>query len=401
MGVDNEIPFNFKDLENSISQEELAKLLSQKDASIDLFLQKMMSLLKLPINATPDEIQTAWSNQLSDKISDMSAILWHRLNPYVQILIQKKISSTIQGQMVCIESFIEPLKIMVEKYNKCFNGWIDSDKVSFNTGNQPALGKLSMKDYFILQLFTMGTCTRKRGDNCLMLGIVGKSTVGKSLLFEAPLLEVSHMYVAEKGVGRFKIENKTILFFHDVDVNTFIHPKDRDLIKTVCRTEPTAVKVHSSVSSIPPVHVLYTSNTFLFNHKVKGNNIFSSSFLSDIQITPKNVEHVQAIRCRFLECFCSEKPDLNSEWFPECGMFQRQHMILGIFDRVMKILSKYPGPESFYRVVQVHYVLAGLAKNAKFYEELFQISVVNEIECFVKKFIKNVDQQNDVLNLMK
>lgn len=385
---------------SGISQQEIDKLLSQKDVSTEIFLQKVMSLLKLPANATPDEIQSAWSNQLSDRISDISAILWHRLNPYVQILLQRKMQNTLHGQLVQIESISEPMIVMVEKYKKCFNAWIDSDKVSFNTNNLTALKQLSMKDYFILQFFITGTCTRQRGDDCLMIGITGRSTVGKSTLFESPLTEISHIYVNDKGVGRFKLENKPVLFFHDIDVRLFIFSKDRDLIKAICRSEASSVKVHSSTTFVPPVHIFYTSNTKLFNHKVKGASTFSSTIMSDISASSKYQEHINSIRCRFLECFCSEKPQIDPDWFPECGMFQRQHMILGLFDRVLKILSTYSGPESFYKRIQPHYILKALAKNANYYEHVFNTLIKDEIVKNVDKFIVKPEQKLDILTVL-
>lgn len=290
------------------------------------------------------KIQIAWSNQLSDKISDMSAILWHRLNPYVQILLQRKMQNAIQGQLFQIQSITEPVDVMVGKYLKCFDTWIDSEKISFNTNNISSLQQLSMKDYFILQFFTMGTCTRKRGDNCLMIGITGKSSVGKSTLFEAQLAEILHIYVNDRGTGRFKEDIKTILFFHDMDVKTSMYSKDRGVIKTICRSEPTVVKVHSSIISVPPVHLFYTSNTNLFNHAVKGGNSFSSA---DIVTNIKNKEHINSMRHRFSECYCPSKPPLDPCWFPECGMFQRQYMILGIYERVVAIMESYSGPEIF------------------------------------------------------
>lgn len=391
---------DFKNMEGSdITQQEINSLLSRKDVSTEEFLQKIISILKLPLNATPDEIQNAWSCQLSDKISDMSAILWHRLNPYVQILIQRKMQNVIHGQMVQIESISEPLIVMVEKYKKCFNAWIDSSNISFNTANNAALKHLSMKDYFILQFFILGTCTRKRGDNCLMIGITGKSSVGKSTLFEAPLSEISHIYVNDRGTGRFRLESKTVLFFHDVDVKTFIYSRDRDIIKTICRSEPTVVKVHSSITSVPPVHIFYTSNTNLFNHAVQGGNVFTSTVNSDIVVDSKNKEHVNSMRHRFLECYCHSRPPLDPNWFPECGVFQRQHMILGLFERIVAIMDFYPGPDSFYKSVQPHYILGALAKNEGFFREVCNVELKEKILQLIDKFIVKPEQKNDILTM--
>jgi hypothetical protein len=253
-----------------------------------------------------------------------------------------------------------------------------------------------MKDYFILQIFTMATCTRKRGDFCVMLGITGKTSVGKSTLFEAPLTDICHVYVNDKGVGRFKIENKTVLFFHDVDVNLFVKSRDRDIIKTICRSEPTTVKIHSTITSVPPVHVFYTSNTNLFSHRLCGAK-FLTTISSDVCVKPNNVEHINSMRFRFIECYCNKRPKIDPNWLPECGIFQRQHMILGLYVRVLEIMSRCTSPDFFYKPVQPHYVMAGLAKNAKVYQQIFNVSLDDKIKSILKTVIKNENQQNDVL----
>lgn len=380
--------------------EDFTHLLSKRDASTEVFLHKLMALLKLPINSTPDEIHLAWTNQLSDRVSEKSAILWHRLNPYIQILLQKKMHNCIHDQMVLIDSAQESLDILVNKYKKCFNAWIDYGKISFNTSGIKDLGDLSMKDYFILQFYILGTNTRVRGDGLLQLGVVGKSSVGKSTLFEAPLAEISHYFVETKGTGRFKTESKTILFFHDIDVKILVKSKDTDLIKTLCRSEPTSVKVHSGIISIPPIHLLYTSNTKLFNHKIEGASLFTRNVVSDIVVDSATIEHVNSIRHRFLECYCAEQPNLNLDWFPENGTFSKTHMVLGLFERILNILDSY-GPTAFVSKAHTHYILAALAKHANAYEQVFSIPVKHHIESLVDKYISKSCQKTDILKYMQ
>lgn len=388
-------------MDESTFDVDINKLISQKDAYTEVFLNKIVSLLKLPQNATPDEIHAAWTNQMSSTISDMSSILWHRLNPYVQILLQRKMKNIISDQMVTIDVASEPLVDLVTKYKICFNTWIDSEYVLFNTLNREALGNLSMKDYFILQFFIMGTNVRVRGDHCLQLGIVGKSSVGKSTLFESPLSEISHYYVNERGTGRFKTDGKAILFFHDVDMKTLVFCRDKDLIKTLARTEATQAKVHSSICCIPPIHLLYTSNTKLFNYNRTGSNTFGSAFETDVPVKEKNKAHVDSFKMRFLECFCFKRPlNIHQDWLPCAGMFQKQHMILGIYDRVVDILLKISS-NAFYKPVQIHYILAGLTKNAQLYNSVFpnvdlKICLVNLIE----KFNLSSTQKMDILKYL-
>jgi len=373
----------------------IKKLLSRKDTKTDDFLNKIISFLKLPVNATPDEIRAAWSNQLSSAITGTSSVLWHRLNPFVQILLQKKVDDLLSSYMVTIEQVQEPDIILANKYKVCFDTWIDSPYVTFNTHNVDALGKLSMKDYFIFQFFILATNKRVRGDNCLQLGIVGKSSVGKSTLFESPISEISHYYVGHSGTGRFRTEGKAILFLHDIDVRSLVVSKDRDLIKTLSRSEATGTKVHSSTNVINPIHVFYTSNTKIFNHKITKMSSFGP--LSDLPTSKKLQCHVTAIRWRFLECFCYERPIISLDWLPNCGMFQKQHMIMGLFDRIVQTLMDLNGSDCFFNRTQIHYLLAGLAKNAKHYEEMFQIPIKHVIPILMDKFSSPLAERVDIL----
>jgi len=382
-----------------LSQFDFSKLLSEKDAQTENFLNQIVSLLKLPINATPDEIHVAWSRQLSNGIAGISSILWHRLNPYVEILLARKMHNFITDQMVTIDVIQEPLLDLCNKYRVCFTTWIDSDKILFNTGMEKLLGKLSLKNYFILQFFVFGTNTRVRGDHCLQLGIVGKSSVGKSTLFESPLSEISHYYVSDKGTGRFKIEEKTILFFHDIDVRTMVFSRDKDLIKTLARSEASQAKVHSSTGCIPPIHILYTSNFKLFNYKLPTSSAFSGHILSDIPMEPRTNNHVDSFRKRFIECFCYDRPTIDTDWLPIAGMFQKQHMIMGMYDRVIDILMEIDKSD-FYKLVQVHYILAGLAKHWRMYETIYNIPIREKIIYLVEKFLPHPYQRLNILRII-
>ena len=429
----------------------LANLLSTKDVRVELFLQEIMSQLMcedLPPNATVDEIERAYSNKIGEKISGISAVLWHRVGPVVQILLNQKLKSALESQVVTVVNIVEPMIDMVHRYRSLFLEFITSPNLSFTGGNKSALQQVSAKDYWIFMYFAMSTCRRIRGDQCLQIGLVGKTSIGKSTLFEAPLTDTSHYYVSDSGVGRFKLDNKTILFFHDIDINDICFGKDRDLIKTLARSEPTVSKVHSSTVTIPPVHLFYTSNTKLFNHKINSSqqqrgikrecqeeHTFPSTsnqhleaedshnlqrqisqqltlnnfnHQSDLTITPKNREHVQAVRSRFLECFCPSKPLLDVNHFPKAGTFQRQHMVLGIYDHILNLLETSYSPSEFASPVLPLYLLSGLAKHARNLETLLSIPstrvserVIQQAERFFPPSVADNQQQYySIVNLI-
>ena len=482
-------------------QRLLTSLLSYKDVKLEHYLQDLVESElggggnglqekrqqeEDSKNKTMDELESHYIKKLGGKISTMSSVLWHRVGPIVQTLIHQTLRSTLDDQLAIVVHSEPSFINMVHNYGTLFREFIQSPILSFKTGNPNALKRIHPRDYWILQYFALATCRRSRGDQCLQIGLSGRTSVGKSTLFEAPLIEIVHQYLSDTGCGRFKLDSKPVLFFHDIDIHDIVNGKDRDLIKTLARGEPTKSKIHSSTMAIPPVHLFYTSNTKLFNHNVEWkldsetniNNVASTNaththsnlnqptqtirlgmvskerkkmlaaanamgqlqipllfgtmhainknatttttipskkkkcstqpslfsegydvdgstiskplerkleetstkttkpqcvfqkYVSEIHVHAKNIEHVSAVRARFLECFCPGKPKLSTHLFPTTGMFQRHHMICGIYNQVLDLLESTYSPSDFASLGLPLYTLCGLAKNAHIYTQL-------------------------------
>lgn len=88
-------------------------------------------------------------------------------------------------------------------------------------------------------------------------------STGKSTIFEAPIQAVSHNLSNDNGVGRFTTNGKLILLLHDTNLDVLVKGKDVDKLKAITRSEPITAKVHSTTISIPPIHLIATSNRFL------------------------------------------------------------------------------------------------------------------------------------------
>jgi hypothetical protein len=370
------------------------KLLTAKDASIEHYLTQLINLLELPENATADEIQNIWNKDVLEKVSQLSPILALKLNPIINHMLSTKLNQIISDGLAHVTTHLEPSSDMIGKYKKCFEHWIDSPHVSFKTNNKCAIGNIKMKDYFILQYFTMVTCRRVRADNCLQLGLSGESTVGKSSLFESGLIENAHYYVSCGGVGRFQVHSKSVLLFHDVNLEELLPSKDQTIIKTLARSEPSSSKVHSSINSIPPIHLFYTSNVNMFDHKFPSPNggslggLFYSTRLKGNKYID---DHLPAFQNRFLECFCKSRPNLDKNWFPTSGMFLKIHVVLGMYDRVLQVLEKYQ-KDDFASRMQPMYVLSGLAKYSSKYNSEFQTDIRPKILELAASLLDPVDQ---------
>jgi hypothetical protein len=115
--------------------------------------------------------------------------------------------------------------------------------------------------------------------------------------------------------------------------------------------------------------------------------------------SPRHEESLKAIQNRVLELFVREKPDLTEAPLPNGTIFQRTHLIAGIFDTVLDILEQH-SPEDFFSPVLVSYVLTGLCDNLKLYKANWpEADDKNKarIISLVLQYVKDMDHQNAYL----
>jgi len=224
-------------------------------------------------------------------------------------------------------------------------------------------------------------------------------STGKSSLFEAPLQAVSHNFTSDEGVGRFNTNNKLVLLLHDCNIDVLLKGKDCEKLKTLTRSEPTTAKIHSSTVSVPPIHVLLTSNRYLhmscilhyyilrfcqivfiiliitlqfffrnlLDHKFatppKDKQTFRVSYPSELKPTSKiHSQDIDAVQKRYIECFIRSRPTLPVEALPKCGNFTHKHMVIGLYKQIIRILHKYT-PGDFNSPYLYLYPISSLCKN--------------------------------------
>lgn len=351
----------------------MSKLVTHKDLVTENFLREVIDSLPQRNDLSATELSRLWKDEARKRITQFSVTLSHKLSPLVQIMLDQKLSAALENTFVEVDTNQPSLNEMVKRYRKCFDVWIDdASSVSFRATNTRLLGKLDIKDVYILTFFTFCTCRRTRNDNILQLGLVGCSTSGKSTLFEACLMEGSHVTTNEQGVGRFQVGNKPVLMFHDIEIRTLAMSKDTEKIKTIARTEPTVTKIHSSTYTLQPLFLFYSSNERLMTHKFT-ESLPSQAFqwrhyqsqVNDSSIGNKKRatdENLAAIQNRFIEAFVRKPPKLDVNDLPTSGGFQRIHGILGMFPRIIALMKKYQ-PQDFFSPVLRQYVMHGLCSN--------------------------------------
>lgn len=375
-------------------QSTIKDLVSAREIVTESFLKDIFDSLPDPPNSSAVELARAWKEEAKKKITNLSVTLSHRVQPIVNLLLEQKLSNSIDKQFVTVAAVEHDLLDMVNKYRKCFNIWVDAVRcVSFKATNTLLLGKVHAKDMYILTFFSFLTCKRSKFDNVLQLGMVGCSTAGKSTLFETCLMEGSHVSTNETGVGRYEVGNKPVLMFHDISIRTLAMGQDTEKIKTIARTEPTVTKIHGTIYTLPPLFLFYSSNERLMMHKFDGTPEkpqFAQFYHSQVdQVGKKRIsdENLLAVQNRFIEAFVRQPPPLDINDLPLSGGFLRIHAILGLFKRVMGLLKKYQ-PSDFHSPMLVQYVLHGLCANGTLYAKLKQRDISETLHQLIQKFVE-------------
>jgi hypothetical protein len=322
------------------------------------------------------------------------------------LLLEQRLAKSMDRSFLTVHMSEPSLEAMVNRYKKCFNTWIDASScVSFKATNTRLLGSVSAKDMYILTFFAFLTCKRTKNDNILQLGLVGCSTAGKSTLFEACLMEGAHITTNEAGVGRFQVGNKPVLMFHDINIRTLAMSKDTEKIKTIARTEPTVTKIHSTVYTLQPLFLFYSSNERLMTHKFEGplekphySRIFNSQVF---EVGKKRVseDSLAAVQNRFIEAFVRSPPPLDKQDLPTSGGFQRIHAVLGLFRRIVAIMRQYE-PNDFFSPVLVQYVLHGLCANHAQHTSVMQCDGTLLLHTLINKYVCDYEQKQALLNYL-
>ena len=410
-------------------------LLTEKEKIIEEFFHDLLikAAAASPVDVLDEADEQALLNQAEGKLADASILLAHKYSGMLKNLLSRKHQADFETFYSKIPQVITSTANIGLIYRQCFNAWIDSPHLSFSTGNKLLLGNLNGKDCLILHLFAFATCKRAKCDDCYAIAVTGKSSVGKSRLLEDVLQQSSFTYKSEKGVGRFSVKNRPILLYRDVDLEVLIKGSDAAKFRTICCSEATSVKIHSSTVVLPALWILITSNQRINNHTFQtamfspetgfktttaANNptsFFQSHWNKQQQqqqqppqcITKKEIflsqlvlpgtkkdrleESLSAVRNRVLEAFIKDRPDLSLAPFPSGVIFQRGHFIVGVFQRIVQIMQQY-GPGDFYSPMLVSYVLTALCDNLQFYTAADDKISSEDIASLIFKYIaeKNV-----------
>ena len=365
---------NWEDFTDEAKLEMMKdKLLSKKEKNEEEFINDLMTSFErndFEASSSADLSHQEKLQQAQQKLAEKSIILAHKYTPLLKQYVANKEQKLLNDKFAVIKSKKSTMQEMAEKYRNCFNIWVnakDDVHIKVRDGNEQ-LGKLDVIHAFTLIFYAIITNRRQTGDNLLQLIISGLTSCGKSMLFENPLLEVAHMVTTEKGVSRFNFDSKSTMLLHDISLINLVRSSDCDRLKAICRGEPVPTKTHGSVQTVPSVFVLITSNQHLFTHAFQTaerskRNFFQKVYLTDI--TPSKSIHpgdIAAVQTRFVEAFVRSRPQIPEEFLPKSENFERNHVIVGLFEEILVILSLY-SKNDFKSQYYYLYPIGGLCKH--------------------------------------
>jgi len=403
-----------KPQKTSIDNEEDLKarsltLLTNKEIMVEAFMTDFLASFK-----RNNGIDLGFSGDLSfqekikkaeKQMNECSMILAHKYQPIIKEIFAQEEMKAMEDQYGVIKSDPANEKDRSVQYKDCYLHYIhDDNNVSIKTENVTLLGNVSIKDYFTFVFWAMNTVKRQAGDNLLQLIVCGRTSCGKSAIFENPLQQISHNLTTDQGVGRFLTKAKSTLLLHDCNLEVLVKGKDVDKLKSITRTEPIAVKTFAKAAVVEPLHVMVTSNKHMYLHKFKHAKVegFCSRtiYKPDIQASKTiHIEDVEAVRNRYIECFVRDRPVLPAGALPTSGNFKREHLIKGLFTYIIDLLQRYEKSD-FHSDYLYLYALIGLCKNLYRMDDEDQIPLGHVIiDLFVNKYQFSADQKLTCFNI--
>lgn len=404
------------------NKTKLPSLISKKDQAMDKFLRDLIDIIVgsfLKRGQTEGLDFSDLSNRLAEEIHKYISNRSPTLGKRVSLIVREQLTH-LEEQLVA--KHFRPLpnclkltdnRKLVSNYQQLYKQFINSPYVLIKLHLDSLRGEMPVKDYTTLLFFAMLTNRRIKNDSLPALCVGGRSSCGKSTLFDSVLSSRSMSVSLENGVGRFACTpSQTVLWFHEIGPATLLGKVEGNIFKSVARAERTTAKKFGAVTLLKDMFVFVTSNSRLLDHnvevlpgsplypesvskqlsffpgtKVQSQNVrktlkLKSELAMQLATTESGVMHVEAIKSRMLEVFCAAQPDLDLDLFPSCSGFSWPIGVCGLFDIVLDIIltSNIDTLKSCRTQLLLRYVLWGMILHYPVKARLLQMTSVDEIQ---------------------
>ena len=152
-------------------------LLNQKEQTSEDLVDRILAFIqrRLPPLMTADEKKEAMLKRSMNLVMELSPQLSIKIGPIVKSAVSRLFDSQLESLFAEIHMPEMSLQEKAVMYCRMLSNFIDDPScVTFATTNKQLLGKLLPVDVWFLTFFVFVTARRVRGDNLLMLGLVGE-----------------------------------------------------------------------------------------------------------------------------------------------------------------------------------------------------------------------------------
>ena len=400
---------------------KLPSLISKKDQAMDKFLRDLIDIIVgsfLKRGQTEGLDFSDMSNRLSEEIHKYISNRSPTLGKRVSLIVREQLTH-LEEQLVAkhFRPLPNNMKLtesskLVYNYQQLYKQFMDSPYVLVKLQLDSLRGNLPVKDNTSLLFFTMLTNRRIKNDALPALCVGGRSSCGKSTLFDSVLSSRSMSVSLENGVGRFACTpSQTVLWFHEIGPSTLLGKVEGNIFKSVARAERTTAKKFGAVTLLKDMFVFVTSNSRLLDHSVEalpGSPLYPESSFKQLSffrgtempmekvkktvklkselafplaVSESGAMHIEAIKSRVLEVFCAAQPDLDLDLFPNCSGFSWPIGVCGLFDIVLDIIlsTNTETLKSCRTQLLLRYVLWGMILHYPVKARLLQLTNVEEV----------------------
>ena len=214
-----------------------------------------------------------------------------------------RLAETRNAAMTAIQTAQPTFYRLSLLYLKLIKGTLlDPGTVSIRFEAQSALGDVPPRLYVIMTLLACLSARRTACDSMLMPVLAGRSSRGKSRIFE-PFSPIAKAIANEaKGVGRYELETRhTCFLWSDLTYATLAARTELNLVKNILRAEQAEVKIRNRTQTVRPTYGLLSSNENLFEHKHPEKN--GTIFPNYAAVKTLTFEHLKALKNRIIECY--------------------------------------------------------------------------------------------------
>jgi len=361
--------------------------LSAKELKISTFLKSKADSLVAQINVNAfntDEAADLMIKRLLQKaellLQDLPLIFQYKWQPILKQYILKQYQLSAVKRFVTIDVPMEDGKNYALKYKQIMQVlfYNSPNDISFNTTNKSLAGQIPLHELFLLHFYAFACCVRVRHDLLFALAVTGKSSSVKSTAFECPILSTCYTYCSQTGCGRFKCDNANLVLCHDILLSALVSVSDGELFRCLARGEICKSKQFATETTLEPLFLLITSNQNVHRHVFSATpTTLPAIYPAQLVPSKRNAQQHEvyaAMQARILEMFFRNRPTIPLDSLPSSGnIFERIHLVLGLFDFILTILLKTP-IQHFTSHLLFQYNLQALYHNFDFYCHIFACS---------------------------